>query len=373
MNINLKIMVCFLSFLTVFTGCKKEHEVKALHIIKSELPSSPLAHEGKVELSSNQFTATVEDDWCSILVEDNSIQLRISNNHNNSNRSTLLRIKPNAGGKDIIIPITQVGMLFDITTPIEQLNFSLRGGDRRINIARNIDYKVEFDNDWLDYTVHEDYLIITAKAGSAPRQSVARIVYGGNTVSIPIKQSFILSYEEFLGECSISFINDKTINESKRMTLKATIEPKEHGHSFILTTDALPQMLGKSLNIEMVMDNQGKLWIKSGQLQAAEVVDPKYPTVKRLYLVGYDKDKAGFCPNTTTDYIGDPIYAEAGSLYKFSNPQGWFTQNIVTGKITEYAVHGLLVNGHFDTPISNSSRISSVQPYIYLLDLQLTK
>lgn len=353
-------------------GCKKNNNIEELYILKSELPAAPLAYEGSVTLSNDQFTASVEDNWCHIEVSGNTVSIQVEANYNNKNRSTLLRIKPTAGGKDLVVPITQIGMLFDINTPIENLTFSLGGNDRMVSISRNIEYRVEVDDEWVKYTIDEDFLTLHVDPATAARTSMARIYYGDKTVEIPITQLYSLSFSELMGDCKISFINERSANEVMRTSLRANITPLVQNKTFLLTTEPVASMQNKPIKVEFELLPDGKLLLKSGQLQATGYVDNKYPTVKRLYMAYYDRVKNGFCPYTDTEYTGQAAPVGNETSYAFENEAGWFTTSLV-GTNTYYAIHGMVINGHQDTNISTSSRISSAPPYLYMLDFKLIK
>ncbi|MGN0021902.1 MAG: BACON domain-containing protein, partial [Sphingobacterium hotanense] len=214
---NLFKYIFFLGIMaTVMVSCKKDNDAPDLSVIETKLETGPLENKGTIQLSSSDYTATVEDGWCKIEPDGDIIHIVVEQNDDKVNRSTLIHITSNTG-KKLVVPVTQRGLLFDVNSPVKDLNYSFKGGVKKINIISNVDYKVEFDQDWLSYKVEGDTLYLTADNYNtadlnAKRTAKAKIIYGTDEVVLDLAQLNILSYEEFLGAGRLSFIDNATIN-----------------------------------------------------------------------------------------------------------------------------------------------------------------
>ena len=70
-------------FLTLMASCKKEEAAPELRVIETKLETGPLENIGTIQLSSADFTASVEDEWCKIQQEGDVIHIVVEQNAEN--------------------------------------------------------------------------------------------------------------------------------------------------------------------------------------------------------------------------------------------------------------------------------------------------
>ena len=373
------LFILFISFTAVMTACSKDEVNEPFKIVKNTVNYSPLSSEGILEFNSADFTVRVEDDWCNIEKIGNQVKVSFSDNSTEINRSTLIHVTPNDGQDPVVVPITQVGLLFEINTSIEGISYSLNGGVKKINIIRNIDYTVETDQPWLTHEIVGDTLYLKAeplKGVTDPnfsREAKATIKYGDRKVEFSTQQYTIYDYNDFLGDAYISYINDASKDESKRVRVPVKIEGKVEGKTFTIVTAPLANMSNLPVKIDVNINPDNTLEIATGQLLASNYNEPTNAQAKRIYVQAYNIAQKAFC-GIAGSFLKASAKVGNGQIDYDFVPNGQFNNNaLLTILMKYYDADGLAVTAHRDQNISTSSRLTAVPVYLYLTGLRIEK
>ena len=373
------IFFVFVALATLFLSCSKDNDTLPFQIVENTVNYSPLSSEGVLTFTTDDFSVHVEDEWCKIEKVGNQVKVSFSDNNTEINRSTLIHVIPASGADPIVVPITQVGLLFEVNSNIEGISYSLNGGVKKINIIRNIDYTVETDQPWLSHEIIGDTLYLKAEALAGVtdpnfmRKATATVKYGDRNIAFDLHQYTIYDYNDFMGEAYLSFINDASLDESKRVRIPVNINGKVDGKTFTITTQPIPAINNLPLQIDVEINADNTLEIISGQLLSSSFSDPKNTTVKRIYLQAYDVIQKAFC-STVNSYLKATANVGDGVITYSFEPKGQFSNNSLLPSLTKYYdPHGLVVAAHRDQNISSSSRVSAVSPYQYMMKLRLEK
>jgi len=379
----MKKILNYISFLLIgimlFASCTKEEDATALAIISNTVTNGPLANEGIIQLTSSNFTASVEDDWCSLEIENDKIIVRTTQNEEKVNRSTLIHIVPTQGEDKIIVPITQRGLLFEVNSPTNQLSYSLKGGVKKINIISNVEYNVEFDEDWMSYEINGDTLYLKAEplqGVSDPnfmRQAHVKVNYGVNNVDFNVSQYTIYDYSELLGDAYLSFIDGGSLDESKRVRIPVKLTAKQDGRIFTVTTAPLAHMQNFPVKFDININPDNTLEITTGQTVVAGYSDPVNTTVKNIFLTAYNVNAKAFCPNFGVFNKASAKIENGYVTYQFK-PYDQFNNNALLQALMKYYdSDGLVVAAYSTATMMASGRVSKVAPYLYMMDLRLEK
>lgn len=366
---------------TVMVSCKKDNSAPELSVVETKLGTGPLENKGTIQLSSADYTATVEDAWCKIEQDGNIIHITVEQNDDKTNRSTLIHIT-SGDGKMLVVPITQRGLLFDINSPIKDLNYSFKGGVKKINIISNVDYKVEFDQDWLSYKVEGDTLYITADSyqpadKNTKRTAKATIIYGTDEAVLDLTQLNILSYEEFLGPGRLSFIDNATVNETYRKTLSVNIVEKVNGSVFTVVTGPIATLSNRSIKIDVTYNPDGSIQINSGQLLFEDYYDERSTEINtnklvRVYGMMYNIAAKTYSTNFDPLLKAIAESSTTGMVYRFNAFNKWNNGSPLEILYREYAADGMAFPA-YKLNTTTISRFTNIPPYVYMLGMRLEK
>ncbi len=362
-------------FLTLMASCKKEEAAPELRVIETKLETGPLENIGTIQLSSADFTASVEDEWCKIQQEGDVIHIVVEQNAEKTNRSTLIHITSNAGAK-LVVPVTQRGLLFEVNSQTNDLNYSFSGGLKKINIISNIDYQVKFDQDWLSAEVVGDTLYVKADPYkpsdvNARRTGTAHIIYGTEEVALEFAQFNILSFEDFLGQAFLSYIDDSSLDEAFRKRIPVTITAKVAGSVFTVITGPMEVFENRPIAFDVTYNADATIQINSGQLLLPEFVDARAKDIinnnkVKVFAAAYNIADKFFSSNT------DPLLKAYGKPtdthmnYTFEKFNEW-----TSGRKT-YTADGLAISAYrFGSSIM--SRYGLIPPYLYMMDMRIEK
>lgn len=373
------IFFVFVALATFFVSCSKDNDAIPFQIVENTVNYAPLSSEGVLTFTSDDFTVRVEDDWCIIEKVGNQVKVSFSDNTTQINRSTLIHVTPNDGQDPVVVPITQVGLLFEINTPIEGISYSLNGGVKKINIIRNIDYTVESDQPWMSHEIIGDTLYLKAdplKGVSDPnfsRSAKTTIKYGDSQIQFETNQYTIYDYHDFIGEAYLSYINEASLDESKRVRVPVQISSKVEGKTFTITTAPLANMGNLPVKIDVEINPDNTLEIISGQLLASNYNEPLNAQAKRIYVQSYNVAAKAFC-STVDSYMKATAKVGDGVITYDFKPKGQFNNNALLAILMKYYdADGLAVAAHRDQNISSSSRLTAVPVYSYMMGLRLEK
>ena len=373
------IFFLFIALTTLFVSCSKDNDSLPFQIVENTVNYSPLSSEGFLTFNSDDFTVRVEDDWCNIEKIGNQVKVSFSDNSTQINRSTLIHVTPNNGDDPVIVPITQVGLLFEINTPLEGISYSLNGGVKKINIIRNIDYTVESDQPWLSHEIIGDTLYLKAepiKGVTDPnfsRKVTATIKYGDRNVKFDASQYTIYDYNDFIGEAYLSYINDLSLDESKRVRVPVKITGKVEGKIFTVTTDPIASMGNLPAKFDVNINPDNSLEIATGQLVASNYTDPTNANAKRIYLQAYNVAAKAFCVIQGSYLKANAKVGDSVITYDFL-PNGQFNNNALLQALMKYYdANGIVFTAHRDQNISSSSRLTTIAPYATMMSIRLEK
>ena len=374
--------ILMLSILSiVLYSCKKDDVASELTVLETKVANGPLANTGTIQLSSTNFSATVEDEWCTIQTEGNVIHVSMDQNDSKTNRSTLIHITAN-DGKKLVVPITQRGLLFEVNSPLSNLNYSLKGGVKKINVISNIDYEVKFDQDWLSYEIVGDTLLLKANTFAPAdlnerRTAKATLMYGNEEVVLELAQFNIFSYEDFMGAAFLSYVDHATLDESKRVRIPVTIKEKIPGTVFTVTTAPMAVLGNNRINIDVTYNPDASIQINSGQLIVRGLVEPKANDIinnnmVKVYAAAYNIAAKAFSTKADPLLKASGQSVGTGTQYKFEKFNEWDNGALLPSLLKYYTADGLAISAYRFSSVS-MSRYSTIAPYVYMLDLRLEK
>ncbi|MDR2948433.1 MAG: hypothetical protein LBV71_04440 [Prevotella sp.] len=237
-NIYIGIICCIFA-----AGCSNDDkyaEIEELKILRSDVIFDANGGSNTIEIanvSGNALTAQSEDEWCTVNVSGNAVNVNVSPNNLLMGRSTRVHITD--GSRSVSVPVTQTAGVFGILDNKDELLFSLKGGSDKLTIDfHTLPVTVEGTPDWLSYQIDEidgDITIIfTAAPSSKPRMENIVVKSGAVSITIAAKQS-VIPYESYIGTYKMEYQDDTFTSASSVWV----IEEKEAGKNYTVTCEAM--------------------------------------------------------------------------------------------------------------------------------------
>lgn len=372
-----KITLLYILLLTVFfAACNNDDEEddNGFHIVVTDIQETPESLSGIIVLSSEDFEFEVRHDWCEVVKSGNKLILNTDINFGFMNRTTEVKIR--SGKKTIVVPVTQTGMLLDFSLDSDtKFNFNYDGGVRRVRILSNVDYEIVIPEEYKDWIsvdeVTPDVFNINIATSDVNRLGSLSFEYLGKALPINIKQYNFLSYQQLLGEVTMSYTNSL----DERVTTQVVLSEKEKDKVFNLT-GTFESGVERTIPLTYLVDSDGELRFYPAMLQKP-YTDPADSRVGSMTLLIQATQKKvtvtePFYVYPTTSglkqyYPGKAEFVDAGSLYRFAHspegvPNGGFGTTVYPRE-----THGVIVAG---TSAAGTSRYIT---YDTIFDIVITK
>lgn len=195
-----KLSSLLLAGLFVLTSCEPNNddvEVATLQLSKNTLNFDKLGGEESVAITTNQtnwtYVSSLEGQWVNITKDGNNLKITALPNPEGKDRTGVILVT--AGGASSRIEVAQIAA--DIVLDINpgELNFSAKGGEKRISVKSNNNAweiaPVE-EVDWLKFEKAGDIVFVTAQPNQGdPRLTKLLAKSGAKHVEIVVNQAAI--------------------------------------------------------------------------------------------------------------------------------------------------------------------------------------
>ena len=189
--------IFFILICLFFAGCDDDsNDIADLSIVSSDVNMSAVGGEGTIEVSSSdQISATSNEDWCSVDVSKNMVHVTVAVNEDVMGRTALVQIS--GLGQIVSVPVTQGSAVFSVES--KSLLMPKSGGERQMIVTSNLPIDIAIDDSWLTSSVSDSLVVFTAEANSEdiPRGTMVTITSGKRSVQIAIGQ---VAYTDLLGD-----------------------------------------------------------------------------------------------------------------------------------------------------------------------------
>ncbi|GEM_PF-4538575 len=247
MKLKYTLAICWVVVsLLLLSGCDEsgtEYEGSSIQVVSAEVTFQPTGGIGTIVIeAASQVSAVSNKEWCVASVSGNTVAVTVGKNDEITGRTAALTIR--SGADEVIVPVTQLGTVLwldglDFTTGI--IDLSVKGGSVTGTVKINTDYEVKIEEDWLTWTVDGDEFTLSATSSNFQnRQGVITFVIGEREQTYTVRQIRrnlpYMYYEEFIGDYTLSYVNDFIASGVSR-TRNVKIEPLEEEVSYIMTGD----------------------------------------------------------------------------------------------------------------------------------------
>ncbi len=301
---NIYYILLFAAFCLLFTGCSSDDDMDgvSLKIVNSNVSFEDKGGEGSIEVFSEApFEVTIEADWCTYTISDNTIKLNVTPNTSIEGRNTVVTIT-SGNEKPLLVNVIQAGGVFYLPNGEKNLGYDLTGGNKSIMVYSSQPFLVEIPDDcnWLTYAIDGDEVIFTATKTEFPRKSViVNLKMAEKTIPLIINQMF--GYSDFIGTFKLSF-TDFLLSPAERII---TLSEKEEGISYTVSglefdfemqydsangvVHIRPQKVGRGISVTDGEEYDVFLGLFSSDIEGQPTIDPRYS-----YVGVWNEEVGGF-------------------------------------------------------------------------------
>ncbi|MDR2293459.1 MAG: hypothetical protein LBE11_08320 [Prevotellaceae bacterium] len=327
-----KIYIIQTLLLSIFlAGCNSteyyEFENTQVKIESAEIHFTATGGTGEIIVAeSGNFTATSDQNWCSLSINGKVITITATPNMSISGRSARITVK--SGNKVNYVSVTQTSVTFNI----DATNISIDGKRGEAHITYQTEASVAIDtvtNSWLTVSIDGNEIVLQAAANpdleNTRSATVTLVIRNENTnlfkynLNVTQEKNY-LNYEDYLGtytmDYSIAYANP-TPTRSLTVTLSVKSETDKTYYLEGILTDALAQYG----NITAKYNADGTLSIL-GQIMFPYPNNTAYDT----WLLPYSED-AYVSRSTTYGMISaDTDLSNGGLKFKMVDNGVWGTR-----------------------------------------------
>ncbi|MDR1554076.1 MAG: hypothetical protein LBS69_11565 [Prevotellaceae bacterium] len=359
-----KIYLIQILLLSIFlAGCDSteylEFENTQVKIESANVNFSALGGTGEIVVAeSNNFTATVDQTWCSLNVSGNVISVTAIPNMSISGRNARITVK--SGNKVNYVSVTQASITFKTET--DNATIDGKGGEARIAYETEASLAIDtVTGSWLTASIDGNEIVLQA-ANANPSISNTRsatvtlaIQNQGTTlftydISVTQEKNYLV-YEDYLGTYTMYYTTTNT-SPTPTKSLTVTLSAKVEGESY-----KLEGILAPAFDTNHVTVNYNA----NGTVSILGQIMFKYPsTTWDTWFLPYSKPT----PNgnyvnrsTTVGMVSADIDLSSGNL-KFS-----MVDNGVWG--TPYEVAGFLIRVYDVSTNMGNLAGADGQPYYF--------
>lgn len=194
----------------LYASCSRDSGVVVsepqLKVVESQIIFETTGGTGYIKvMASEQVTAISNQNWCTVSLSGNTINLAVEANEGMGGRTAIIAIK--SGAETTTVTAVQTGAfvwLKDFQNG-QSLQFLSEGSTLKTAASSSFPITVE-KPDWISYEFANDSLYLTAAAGS-PASGTIVFTSGGLTKAYPVLRC---SYAGLLGEWDMQFYNPGT-------------------------------------------------------------------------------------------------------------------------------------------------------------------
>jgi hypothetical protein len=269
-----KIYIIQILLLSIFlAGCNSteyyEFEDTQVKIESAGVNFTATGGTGEIVVAeAGNFTADVDQDWCSLNINGKVISLTVTPNISISGRSARITIK--SGNRVNYVQVTQTSITFAIDAAA--VNIDGKGGEARIACHTEALLAIDTVADsWLDASIDGNEIVLKITAGNpsitAARSTVATIALqneGGTNIftydiNVTQEKNYLL-YEDFLGTYTMYYSITNTSSVSTQ-SLPVTLSVKSATDKTYYLEGILTDEFAQYGNITVKYNSDGTLSI----------------------------------------------------------------------------------------------------------------
>ncbi len=292
----------FLCFLAA--SCSNDdNDPAATQILKSDVLFEAKGGTGTIELSTDQFKAVSDQEWCTIQPEGSIIKVSVPQNTDIGGRTALITITTR--DTELEVPVTQKAPVFIISST-DPLSFF--GNDQKIElqVESSLSITVQSDAEWLKCQQKDNSLIFSCTKSDVPlRTTQVKVTSGSKIVTLDCSQTCIEG--DYLFTYSTASWDDVALNAT------LTKDPAEE-NAFILKGD-LPY--GREFKLKY---ENGKLAFHAGQYLGKETIEGNEYHI--FLTLGYGRLVPAW--DSVVDYVAPMEVDKQGNyFFEFVDGKHW--------------------------------------------------
>lgn len=294
----------FLLTCLLFVACNDDdNNAEGAYIIKSEVTFEAQGGTGTIEVSTDNLSASSDQDWCKVEAEGNIVKVTVPQNIDIGGRTALITILAN--NNKLMVPVTQVAPVFIISST-DPLSFFGNDETIELQVQSSLEVKISPEADWIKYEKTGNTIAFHCTKSDVPlRTGQVKIMSGTKTVTLECKQTCIE------GEYTFTYTNTDWDDIDLDATL--TKDPNEE-NTFILKGD-LPY--GRELKLKY---ENNKLAFHAGQYLGTEIIDEK--EYHLFMTLGYGKLTPAW--DYVVDYVAPMEQDKKGNyFFEFVDGKHW--------------------------------------------------
>lgn len=185
-------LISLLAAVIVFTACSSDNNYTTsdnyiLEVVQAETTFGPDASTGQIVVNSDQSVVAVSsEDWCTVSVQGNIINVSVPDYDEIASRNALVTIV--SGSRTIDVPVHQEGVVLAINMGGES---SLTVGDeavvKKLPYKSNADIKFSTDADWLSVNLNNGNMEVNISANETGHMRNTYIYYEKGEMKDSIK------------------------------------------------------------------------------------------------------------------------------------------------------------------------------------------
>ncbi len=188
-------------------SCTEEVSGK-ISIVESDYEISFEGGSGYIMLNSTHpWIATCEEEWVTITSTEGDsgsgkLTFSVEQNSEPTTRKATVYLRNNAQNHDTEFYIIQGAFIPSITVTPQEIKFSTTGGDKAIMVMANFEYEVENDCEWLNCTISDEGVTLSAEPSFETETRTAEIFVVN--MKYDVSEPVSVSQEEFKPTLEIS-------------------------------------------------------------------------------------------------------------------------------------------------------------------------
>ncbi len=196
-----------------FTACSSDDDYVpsqnyVLEVIQADVTFGPEASTGQIVVNSDQAVAAVSnEEWCSVSVQGNVVNVNVASYDKIASRNALVTIV--SGTKTVDVPVHQNGAVFATKAPSE-ITSDYSAQQFEYQVKSNMTVDLSTSDDWIAAKIIDGNLVITLSENTTGAKRTGYVYYNYGVTSGEIQITQIDFNVDVLGEYELWYSKSAT-------------------------------------------------------------------------------------------------------------------------------------------------------------------
>ncbi len=206
-------LISLLAAVIVFTACSSDNNYTTsdnyiLEVVQAETTFGPEASTGQIVVNSDQsVVAFSSEDWCTVSVQGNTVNVSVTDYAEIASRNALVTIT--SGARTVDVPVHQNGVLFATKAPsVISTDYSAQKFEYEVKTNMTVDLTTS--DDWIKAEIVGDNLVITLSENTTGAKRTGTVSYSYGVTSGEIQITQIDFSVDILGDYELWYSKSAT-------------------------------------------------------------------------------------------------------------------------------------------------------------------